>query len=323
MLLAAAAVAVPISPGVAADHAAKDPATLGATEAVAADEQCEALATPDEAQKKLKDVKSVIQVALLVLPAAKDLWGAYLTPGTVGPRVDVTNAAIRNGFRTDATTKSTQAALLANVADAVRGNRPPLQAPTDPVTVTPTEAALGQAESSLDWKVLTSYPGALAGGLSGGDIGTATHYSDSRSLTGRFAVTPAATDKGVLTSVTVRATSMRLDVADSLDFCPGNTADVPYFVDASRLEKTAYPQGGKADDGQATFTKPVLFQLTTILDDPTPVDVSGAYPGNDKDADGIPESEPWSGAQFRLDNCPEVANSDQSDSDGNGAGDAC
>ena len=260
---------------------------------------------------------------LVGLPAAKTLWDSYLTPGQASAdREVVVDPAILQGFREDAITKAAQQELFEDVAQEVLNSPPALQSKDDPALVDPSAEDLQEIDDNrLLWGKPTTYPGVLAGGISGTES-TAGSFIDKREMTGDYELIPEATSKGVLTSVMLTATNMRLQVWDSVDFCPGASID-PYFVAASDLEKTAYPNGGPADIGEATFAKPAMFYLSTDLDTIPAIDVTRAYQTNDKDGDGIPDAEPWLGADFPLDNCPNVPNPDQADSNGDGIGDAC
>jgi hypothetical protein len=141
---------------------------------------------------------------------------------------------------------------------------------------------------------------------------------DDRSITGQYQVIPDVTRSGVLRAVTLRERNLELDVHDSIDFCPGDlgsSVEQQFTLPMSRLESTPYPSGG-------TYAKPILIHVSTSLI-PEPADLTSLYPTNDTDRDEIPDTEPWAGAPYKLDNCPGTFNPEQKDSVGDGIGDAC
>jgi len=249
---------------------------------------------------------------------------AYLTPGVPSPdRQQFTDPTALEQFAHDPATVAAAKQLLSSLHDTI-ASQSASRTLTGEITPVNTPADFGN-DLRIKYSDLYTYPGFLAGGLSGVESNAGASWDDSRDITGTYELDAKATEKGVLASVTLVGKSMTLDVKDSVDFCPGNLAGAvarQLTVDLSRLERTAYPNGQMAAVGEPSFAKPVLFEVKTGLDDQS-LDVTDLFPSNDPDGDGIPDLEPWSGAQFPLDNCPGVYNPDQADSDNDGVGDAC
>ncbi|MER7276378.1 nidogen-like domain-containing protein [Dactylosporangium sp. NPDC000244] len=250
-----------------------------------------------------------------------DLWGQYLDGGVPSTgRVAVTNADALRQFRTVDETNIGTRRVVNNVAAALGERTPPaLSAPEHPTTVDITTLSYNGktvgSKENINYAWPFDVPGNIAGGISGVTINGA-HFDDERTFTGPVKLVPTASPKGVLTKVEVVPT-LTLTVKDSIDLCDGQLGagiEELATIALSRLEVTPKPGGG-------FYAKPILFQVTTPVD-ADPVEVTGLY-RNDADGDGVPETQPWTGAGFPLDNCPQVANPDQADDDGDHVGNAC
>lgn len=141
-------------------------------------------------------------------------------------------------------------------------------------------------------------------------------FEDDRSIEATITLVPTADDRGVVEKVEAQFTESALQVLDSIDFCPGGlggTAIRRVTMPMSRLERTP--------NGSGSWTKPTLWRIDVNLEN-VAEDVTDPF-RNDADADGWPESQPWTGGTFPLDNCPAEANPDQADDDGDDVGDTC
>jgi hypothetical protein len=193
--------------------------------------------------------------------------------------------------------------------------------PTSPVAGKLSDLDVGN-RVAISWGNALTAPGLIAGGTGGVEApAPGASFPDQRDITGRYELIPSVDPDGhgVRTGVALKATKLLLDMHDSIDFCPGALTKhwwtKTVALTLSRLERTPYAGGG-------TYAAPVLFHISTALD-ATTVDITSLYPTNDPDHDGVPDSQPWQGATYKLDNCPGVPNHDQADSVGDGVGDAC
>jgi hypothetical protein len=283
--------------------------------------QCAQYTALDNPQRTLARTRTWLNAWMPV--ASEEAWRLYdvfLTPGTgTSSRVEVTMAEALAEFAIAPQTKEAKEAVISELVRKLTAARPALRAPTSPTGGGLTQWKVGGNVKIL-WSGLNT-PGLIAGGVGGLESpGAGASFRDQRDITGRFALIPTTDDKGVLQKVILHVRDQKLDVYDSVDFCPGALGgflaeSAGRTLVMSRLERTPYPGGG-------TYAKPVLWHLSTPLADVTR-DVTNLYPANDPDHDGWPDTQPWQDASYKLDNCPGVANPDQADSVGGGIGDAC
>jgi putative cell wall-binding protein len=232
-------------------------------------------------------------------------------------------------------------AALNDPTASVPGALPELKEPGQPPRVTrmedfhPVEGHFrDKAETEpyyLAFREAKTTAGILAGGLSGAQPMTpagVVDVPDDRQFRGQleWEIT-ALGSRGAIERATATVSGVELDVADAVDFCPGGAgegAEEYLTVPMSRLEVTPYDFPGTSTDGDF-WAAPILFDVTGIAfdqHDGTVLDVTKRY-DNDVDGDGVPDRQPYYGADFDLDNCPDDANPNQVDSDDDGDGDAC
>jgi hypothetical protein len=257
--------------------------------------------------------------------AAWNLYDQYLTRGPGNPnRVEVDDSQAQDQFRdSQPTNEALDSVLDQAVTKLGQPQPPPLTSPDAPSGGSLTDLGVGE-HLDISWQGYYTIPGLIAGGTGGVESQvTGSSTPDSRSITGHYRLVPRVDDRGVLLGVTLEFTDLQLDVNDSIDFCPGDLGGsaaigIGGTLRMSRLERTPYPY----PNGDGSYVNPVLWHLSTRLDD-LDRDVSVLYPSNDPDHDGWPDTQPYDGANYPLDNCPGVYNPDQTDSVGDGVGDAC
>jgi hypothetical protein len=284
--------------------------------------QCKPYSTNDDPAAKLNAVRQKLQPFMTTFihePAAWQLYDMYLTPGETNPNpspIEFTDAAALDEFKTAPETTLRKLDVIAKLVDQLKAKPPPLRAPTDPAGGDLAQFKLGQ-DQDINWTNYWTTPGLIAGSsLAGSSLGGAVE--DDRHITGQYQIIPDVTKRGVLRAVTLRERKLKLDVHDSVDFCPGDlgsSVEQVVTVSMSRLEVTPHPFGG-------TYAKPILYHLSTPLTS-EPADLTPLYHKNDPDHDDSPDTQPWPGAPYKLDNCPGTFNPEQTDSDGDGVGDAC
>jgi hypothetical protein len=250
------------------------------------------------------------------------LYTLYLTPNgtpSAGSRTKVVGPDA-DSFRDNPAAQAALQKLRSDLpALVIAATPPPLADPRAPTTVPvsrviPNGGRIHIAYSGFD------AAGLLAGGDTSGSVIGGVTVKDERDLLGNLQLVPEADATGVLRRVSLHFLNSTLEVLDGVDFCPGGVGG--WFaqrvtIPMSRLEAT--PVGG----GQAGFeATPVLFYADVPVPNIAPVDVTSAY-DNDPDHDDRPNTQPWPLAGYTLDNCPEFANPDQVDSNGDGIGDAC
>jgi hypothetical protein len=295
-------------------------------------DRCKPFATTGEADAALRSSRTILLPILRVGvgAASYDLYSRYLTPGAPTlERLQLTDSDVIAEFKDS---EETKAQLFNSVAAplraALRVMSTPLAPPESPTTrdlaelssIIPPFKPIGR-ELDITWGGnMFEYPVNLAGGMGGVETEGGASVADERNLTGTIRFVPTATERGVLTKVELQG-DLILQVLDSIDFCPGyggNSLQRNFTLAMSRLERTPHANGG-------WYAQPQLYEVKAPMSpaDFMDPDVTDLFPGNDRDGDGVPDAQPWTGGQFRLDNCPDDRNPDQADSDGDGAGNAC
>jgi hypothetical protein len=293
--------------------------------------QCVSYNSEEIAQREYNQASSVIQLLLAVRGNADAtiLFNRYLQHGhATASQYDANAPSTLRAFRDNKVTKEAYGLAQHLLLDEIDGSKPALRSPA----TTTTLAALHVAQSQkINWTPpgpvnsvtafleKTTTP-ALIAGSTGSLVSQAGTFQDLRRFDGKVTLTPDVSGTGVLLSVKLQLSDVRLHIEDSIDWCPGGLGgEWPkrYATLAlSRLERTRY-RG--ADYG---WTTPQRWKSDVNLD-PYTDDVTAAYPGNDRDGDQIPDRQPYEGASFPLDNCESTPNPSQQDSDGDGIGDAC
>jgi hypothetical protein len=286
--------------------------------------QCHPYAGQGSAEQEWDSTLSALAPLLAVSSqAAQQLFTAYMTPGVIDPdRVPITDSASLAEFSTNQQTLTAYTKVRRDLLGQISQFPPVLDAPSTPLTLPLKDFDVGQdlkinytpAGGYSLWDAISTP--ALIAGSTGSLISQRGTYLDRRDINATVVLDPAADDRGVLTKVKLTVRNVTLDIQDSIDFCPGGlggSAARVVTLPMSRLERTPNGDGG--------WTQPVLWSAAVPLD-PISANVTSSF-GNDPDHDGVPDTEPWQGATFPLDNCPGVYNPDQADSDGDGIGDAC
>jgi hypothetical protein len=296
--------------------------------------RCTPYAHQEDADAALADVRYRLLPLLLAgsAPDAFLVYNQYLSPGTpTQSRALLASEQSRREFREDPTTQQTLRAVWADLKMSLWNARYSLGPPERP-TVRKLETIpdingrpLGQGlniEWGTGWGLLDKFtaPVLLAGGMSTFDLWpTGVTIPDERHISGLVRLVPHATERGVRDKVDIQA-NLELRVLDGVDFCQGgagNPAESVLFTHImSRLENTPHPNG--------RYVTPQLFEAVVPLDTTRlDSDITAAYQSNDRDGDSVPDAQPWEGASFELDNCPDQPNPDQADADDDGKGDLC
>lgn len=251
-----------------------------------------------------------------IRPSSLSYWFEYLAGGVPSThrRREAADAAVK-AYRDAPQSQYELALVIDQLVHRVSMAPPALSPPGNPATrQLSAYPGLGQ-HVEINYSEKFTLPGNTAGGVgaSSPDVGS---QPDDRSFSGDVTFVPTATDRGVLSKVDLVA-SLKLKVLDAVDFCPGDPGDEAeqrVTIPMSRLEVTP--------EGRGKYAKPFLFEVEPTFE-PQRRDVTKLFPTNDRDGDGIPDRQPWTGADFRLDNCPAAVNPDQADSDQDGIGDIC
>lgn len=231
--------------------------------------------SPRTAKKAVDTGKSVIGLwtGIFDLPEAQKLYDTYLTPGPVTHTyTEIRSAKVLAEFRNAAETKK----AVIGIVDALK-SKLTTASPVVGKTYDLKTAGLG-ADVAITWSDLETTPGFIAGGRSGVELADRTFLPDRRTITGKYSLAKTVTQGK--TRVILKVHGLKLNVRDSVDFCPGNLGsgmirDVS--LDLSRLERTLYRDTEQCDArAKCFYARPALFEVTTPLDDVS-VNVTRAF----------------------------------------------
>jgi Domain of unknown function (DUF4214)/Lectin C-type domain len=281
--------------------------------------------TPAKAQAQVAYLRSYLLpiIALAAGNGAMSVYNDFLFGGVAtDARVLVNDPTTVFAFRSAPETWTEVDRILTEKEKLL-----PAQLPGQNTTMASIDENPDFAYAISPWLMVdgTGAPGLMAGGSWSGVTINGRHFDDDRHFTGTLTLLAAQpTSKGVITSVKMQA-DLNLQVMDSIDFCdgnPGNALAQQFTVPLSRLEVT--PLDPLAPE--SFYGKKTLFEVDVplgISGDPRLTKDVTQYYDNDPDDDGAPDSQPWTGATFTLDNCPGFKNPDQTDSDHDDVGNAC
>ncbi|MFC0433355.1 hypothetical protein [Kutzneria buriramensis] len=211
------------------------------------------------------------------MPEADKLYEDYLSPGRASlVRTRITAPQVLAGFRNAQETKAAVGDLVGELVAKLPSKAPVFGADQDL-----RQVGLGQ-NVPISWGNLETYPGFLAGGLSGVELPGGTTIPDRRDIFGKYTLAKTAAQGHTKVTLTVHGLILR--VLDSVDFCPGNLGtgmirDVALGL--SRLERTPYQDGRKCGpDSNCTVAKPVQFEVALPLDDVS-IDVTSKFVGRE------------------------------------------
>ncbi|WP_433334455.1 nidogen-like domain-containing protein [Spirillospora sp. CA-294931] len=256
-------------------------------------------------------------------PASTLMIGRFVAGGLRDhSRISVTDPGAIAQFRDAPETVKAGDELTVRIASSLAPRPPALGPPGRPTTLKVSDFGTIGRDVPITWSDSGRVPAIIAGGPGQVTLPPGpTTFPDARHFTGPVRFVPEADARGVRTKVLLDV-EPTLEVLDSVDFCDANpgslAAQLGATVALSRLEATPQPGGPPG----AVAGRPFLFQIESRLKK-IKKDITRVYGTNDKDNDGVPDSQPWRGGTFKLDNCPGTANPDQADRDGNGVGDAC
>lgn len=260
--------------------------------------QCRAFNATDNPRNELNTLRVALSSFMSGTgnSAAWSLYDIYLTPGRESlTRFEVGDPTALAQFAQAPETLIALLHLAEKTVAKLGAKHPVLLPPDSPVAGALAELGIGTA-LKITWANYLTTPGLIAGSTGRVELNSGADFPDERNITGWWELLPHADSRGVLTNVTLRLYKLRLNVNDSIDFCPGALGWWPapaVTLPMSRLERTPFPGGG-------TYTKPVLFHVSAPLKDQY-IDVTYLYPTNDPDHDGCPDTQPWQGASYLLD----------------------
>jgi hypothetical protein len=331
-VLTALAIGAPVTAVHAASDSVDEPTPGVLNQWGGKDRFCKPFRTSTDADRAVLYLRSVLLpfLSVKVGHASRDLYEKFLQGGPNEARSpeQVTDRAALEQFRTDQMTTAGVVELLSQLQDEVIAEKPVLSAPSNPTTRSLTDFEVGQ-NANINWHKPLTIPGNIAGGVGEVIIDT-HHFPDLRNFSGALQLIPEATNRGVLRKVTLRITSLTLDVVDAIDFCPGDQGSAleqNFTIPLSRLEMTPLDTPPVSNRQRGFYGRKIRFAVEVkfwrTFGTDRDANVTRAYETNDGDGDGVPNRQPWSAASYTLDNCPDVSNANQADKDRDGRGNAC
>ena len=194
--------------------------------------QCHSYGVLDGPRQQLTIARTILRTYMYSIgkPAAWQLYDMYLTPGVATSAItEVTNPAAVGEFATAQETVRARRLVLQQLEDKIRdpASRPQLHAPPAPTGGELAQLKVGQ-NLDISWGNLQTTPGLIAGGTGGLESSSLQSFADRRDITGRYELVPTVDPQGVLTNVFLEVKNQKLEVTDSIDFCPGGLGGTWY-----------------------------------------------------------------------------------------------